>query len=98
MGMVNWTITPWQMDGQGGWKGIAPAILIEGQLPFSAGHPQAYIEKLQEMHDDLTLTRGLFYTYIGQFKDAWEQYWNIGVSDDKNGISRNGHRESNKRD
>lgn len=64
------------MNGQGGWK-QQPIILIEGQVPFFADHPQAYIDKLQEMHDDITLVRGLFNTLIGQLKDGMEQSWEV---------------------
>lgn len=63
------------MDGHGGWK-QQPVILIEGQLPFFADHPDKYISKLQEMHDDPRFARGAFFTFIGQFKDTLEQSWN----------------------
>ena len=72
--LLNWSLTPWLMNGQGGWK-QQPVILIEGQVPFFADHPDAYIEKFEEMHDDPALMRGQFYTLIGQFKDALEQAW-----------------------
>ena len=62
------------MNGQGGWK-QQPVILIEGQVPFFADHPEKYIEKLEAMHDDPTLMRGPFFACIGQFKDALEQVW-----------------------
>lgn len=62
------------MNGQGGWK-QQPVILVEGQVPFFADHPDAYITKLQEMHDDKRIARGQFYMSIGQFKDALEQVW-----------------------
>ncbi len=69
-------MTPWVMNGQGGWK-QQPVILIEGRVPFFADHPDAYIAKLQEMHDDAALARGQFYTLMGQFRDAVEQAWSI---------------------
>jgi len=75
--LLEWHLTPWTMDGHGGWK-QQPVILIEGRIPFFADHPEDYITKLQEMHDDPTLTRGSFHTFIGQFKDAVEQFWTSG--------------------
>lgn len=72
--LLEWHLTPWTMNGQGGWK-QQPIILIEGRTPFFADHPDDYIIKLQEMHDDLVLARGSFHTFIGQLKDATEQYW-----------------------
>lgn len=74
--LLEWHLTPWTIDGHGSWK-QQPVILIEGQIPFFADHPDNYIAKLQEMHDDLTLARGQFYTLIGQFKDATEQFWGV---------------------
>lgn len=76
--MKTWTVTQWLMSGQGGWK-QQPVILIEGETPFFADHPAAYIKKLREMHEDKTLTPGPFWTLIGQFKDAEEQAWDIGL-------------------
>jgi len=73
---LNWTLTPWVMNGHGGWK-QQPVIVIEGQVPFYADHPDAYIAKLQEMHDNPTIARGSFYSLIGQFKDALEQTWTL---------------------
>lgn len=73
---LEWQMTPWTMDGQGGWK-QQPVILIEGQAPFFADHPQGYIDKLQKMHDDPALAQGSFYTLIGQLKDAMEQFWGV---------------------
>ena len=73
---LEWQLTPWTMNGQGGWK-QQPVITIEGRIPFFADHPQAYIDKLQEMHDDPTLARGAFYTLIGQLRDAKEQAWRL---------------------
>ena len=72
----NWSLTPWQMSGKGGWT-TQPVILVEGQRPFFADHPDAYAAKLQELHDDPALMRGPFYACIGQLKDATEQVWNI---------------------
>lgn len=72
--LLEWHLTPWIMDGHGGWK-QQPVILIEGRVPFFADHPDAYIAKFQEMHDDPALARGAFYTLIGQFRDAMEQSW-----------------------
>jgi len=73
---LEWHLTPWVMNGQGGWK-QQPVILIEGRVPFFADYPEDYIAKLQEMHDDPTLARGSFYTLIGQFRDAMEQSWGL---------------------
>lgn len=75
---LSWVLTPWLMNGQGGWK-QQPVILVEGRVPFFADHPQAYIDKLQELHDDPALVRGTFYTCIGQLKDGLEQAWEIEV-------------------
>lgn len=72
--LLEWHITPWQMDGYGGWK-EQPIILIEGEKPFYADYPQAYIDKLEEMSKDPTLIQGAFHTLAGQLKDAMEQYW-----------------------
>ena len=69
-----WHVTAWQMNGQGGWK-QQPIILIEGQAPFFADHPQVYIDKLEEMSKDPTLVKGQFHTLAGQLEDAMEQYW-----------------------
>ena len=99
MGMVellNWTVTPWKMSGKGKWEGITPVILVEGRPPFSADHPDAYIHKLLEMHDDQRLTRGRFYTLIGEFQDALEQYWDKEVSHEA-GPHRNDHRKGSQR-
>mgnify|MGYP007108819901 CR=1 FL=1 len=79
------------MNGQGGWIEQA-IILIEGQTPFFADHPDAYIAKLEQMHSDPLIAQGIFWTYIGQFKDALEQHWNKGVPNDEKGHRRNGHR------
>ena len=76
--LLNWTMTPWLMNGQGGWK-QQPVILIEGQVPFFADTPQPYIEKLREMHSDKTLAKGPNWTYIGQLKDGMEQVWDVGL-------------------
>jgi len=74
--LKNWTMTPWTMNGRGGWK-QQPVILIEGETPFFAAHPKAYIEKLREMYADKTLLRGPFWTTIGQLKDGMELAWCI---------------------
>lgn len=74
--LLVWGLTPWQMNGQGGWT-RQPVIVVEGQVPFYADHPQAYIGKLQEMHDDPTIARGSFFTCIGQLQDAMEQAWDM---------------------
>jgi|TARA_Y100000310_G_scaffold343856_1_gene453521 hypothetical protein len=75
--LLEWQLTPWGMDGNGGWK-QQPIILIEGEIPFFANHPNDYIKRLQEMHDNPMLYRGSFYTLIGQFKDALELVWQKG--------------------
>jgi len=64
------------MDGKEGWK-QQPIILIEGQPPFFADHPQPYIDKLEEMSKDPTLIKGAFHTLAGQLKDALKQYWEV---------------------
>ena len=74
--LLIWSVTPWVMNGEGGWK-QQPIILIEGQIPFFADHPKAYIAKLREMQKDKTLTRGTFWTCIGQLKDGLELSWDI---------------------
>ena len=73
---LEWHLTPWTMDGKEGWK-QQPIILIEGQPPFFADHPQPYIDKLEEMSKDPTLIKGAFHTLAGQLKDALEQYWEV---------------------
>ena len=75
--LLEWHLTPWQIDGHGGWK-RQPVILIEGQPPFFADHPQAYIDKLEEMSKDPMLIKGAFHTMAGPLKDAMEQYWGKG--------------------
>lgn len=92
--LLSWTVTSWQMNGQAGWK-LQPVILVEGQVPFFADHPDAYIVKLLELHDDHTLARGQFFTFIGQFQDALEQFWNK-ESPHENSVNRNGHRQGRK--
>jgi len=72
--MIPWTITPWEMDGRGGWK-TQPIILVEKEQPFTADRPEGYIQKIQELHDDPAIMRGAFYTLIGQFRDNQELYW-----------------------
>jgi hypothetical protein len=74
--LLEWHLTPWQMDGHGGWK-EQPIILVEGRVPFFADHPQDYIDKLQELHDDPALAPGCFHTLIGQLKDAMERSWGV---------------------
>ncbi|GAJ22428.1 unnamed protein product, partial [marine sediment metagenome] len=37
--LLEWHLTPWRMNGHGGWK-EQPIILIEGQEPFFADNPQ----------------------------------------------------------
>lgn len=72
--MLEWHLSPWVMNGKEGWK-QQPIILIEGCPPFFADHPQAYIDKLEEMSKDCALVKGAFHTLAGQLKDAMEQYW-----------------------
>ena len=73
---LNWTITAWQMNGHGGWKEQS-VILVEGQAPFSADHPQAYIEKLMELSKNPAMIRGRFYTLIGELRDGLENNWRV---------------------
>jgi hypothetical protein len=72
--LLEWHLTTWKMNGKGGWL-EQPIILVEGQVPFFADHPQSYIDKLEEMSKDPTLIKGAFHTMAGQLKDALEQYW-----------------------
>lgn len=74
--LLGWRITEWLMSGEGGWK-VQPVILVEGQKPFFADHPEDYIKKLEAMHDDPALAKGSFYTFIGQLKDGLELHWRI---------------------
>ena len=74
--LVNWTLTAWQMNGQGGWK-EQPVILVEGQKPFFADHPQAYIEKLLELNKNPAIVRGRFHTLIGELRDGLENTWEV---------------------
>ena len=76
IGTITWQLTPWQMNGDAGWK-QSPVITAEGMKPFFADHPKDYIQKLKEMHADSMFARGQFHMYIGQFKDALEQSWEI---------------------
>lgn len=73
--LLAWSLTPWQMKGDGTWK-VQPIIVVEDHMPFFADHPDAYIERLEEMHDDPTLERGRFFTQIGELKDGLELAWN----------------------
>ena len=72
--LLVWSVTPWMPNGRGGWK-QQPIILVEGRVPFFADHPQAYIDKLRELHDDPALSPGVFHTMIGQFQDCLELTW-----------------------
>lgn len=83
--LLEWQLTPWTVNGSS-WK-MQPVILIEGRIPFFCDHPDDYIEKLQEMHEDPTIARGPFFASIGQFKDALEQVWLTGGNNEK-GISQ----------
>lgn len=74
--LLNWTITPWQMNGKAGWK-EQPVILVEGQKPFSADHPQAYIDKLLELSKNPAIARGRFHTLIGELRDGLENNWEV---------------------
>lgn len=74
--LTEWQLTPWLMNGKGGWR-QQPAITIEGQATFLADHPNDYINKLQQLHDDPTMMRRPFYTLIGELKDGLEQFWQI---------------------
>jgi len=71
-----WQLTSWRVNGKGGWT-QQPVITIEGETPFFADHPQAYIDKLGEMSKDSTLARGAFHAAAGAFQDALEQSWNV---------------------
>ena len=70
-----WAVTPWQMKGDGTWL-IQPIIVVQGQQPFFADHPQAYIDKLLALHDDPTLIPlQNLHTMVGQLKDGLEHFW-----------------------
>lgn len=73
---LNWTITAWQMNGKAGWK-QQPVILVEGQAPFLADHPQAYIDKLLELNKNPAMVRGRFHTLIGELRDGLENNWRV---------------------
>lgn len=84
-----WQLTAWRANGSGGWK-QQPIITIEGKTPFFADHPLDYINKLQEMHDDPAVMRGIFYTMIGQLKDLLDNSWEVNdgrSSDQEEGCS-----------
>ncbi len=70
------------MNGHGGWE-EQPIILIEGEKPFYADHPQTYIDKLEEMSKESILIRGSFHTLAGQLEDAMEQHWTKGKKNEK---------------
>ena len=95
MGMVKalleWALTPWRMNGQGGWK-QQPVLLVEGRPPFFADHPRAYINALADLHGDPTITRGPFFTVMGQLQDGLEMAWETEVFVGKKSSHRNGHR------
>lgn len=74
--LLSWTITPWQMNGKAGWK-EQPVILVEGQAPFFADHPQAYIKKLLELSKNPEMARGRFHTLIGELRDGLENTWEV---------------------
>ena len=74
MELLEWHLTAWKVNSKGGWR-QQPIILIEGREPFFADHPDDYIRKLEEMHDDPLIARGTFYTLIGQFKDTIDLTW-----------------------
>ena len=76
--LLLWSLTPWAMNGHGGWK-TQPVIVVEGRKPFFADTPQEYIAELERLHDDEGIARGNFYTLIGQLKDAFETGWNPGL-------------------
>ena len=86
--LLEWTMTAWSMNRTGGWK-LQPVILAEGQIPFFADHPSAYIQKLQELHDNPQIARGSFHTVIGQLQDGLENAWK---ADSAKSIHRNGHK------
>ena len=69
---THWWVTPWSVAEGGGWK-QQPVVLTEGEPPFFADHPSAYIRKLESMHADQRLERGSFHTLIGQFKDVLDK-------------------------
>ena len=76
MEQKSWTLTPWQMNGMGGWK-QQPVILVEGRVPFFADHPNDYIAELEQLHDDPDVARGPFWSLIGQLRDAYESAWRM---------------------
>ena len=94
--LLIWSITPWLMNGHRGWN-QQPVILVEKQVPFYADHPDAYIQKLQALHDDPTIARGNFHASIGQLKDALEQAWDREARNGTDGVDPNSDRVGGKR-
>ena len=76
---MDWQLTAWRMDGNGGWA-QQPIITAKAQKPFFADHPDLYVEKLQEMHDDPLFARGPFYTLIGKLKDSADHAWDLRLA------------------
>lgn len=52
---------------------MQPIVLVDGDPPFFADHPQQYIDKLWELHARTDLKPGTFHTMIGQLQDVLEQ-------------------------
>lgn len=73
MVMLEWTVTPWRVE-RGRWAALGqPIVLVEGEPPFFAAEPQAYIDKLIELYERADLVPGPFHRLIGEFKDLLEQ-------------------------
>lgn len=72
--LLNWKLTPWIMNGKGGWK-QQPVILIEGEMPYYFDHPTEYITKLLAMAKDTRLESGQFHTFAGELRDELDQFW-----------------------
>ena len=68
---LEWTITPWKLDGEGKWV-EQPVILVQGRRPFFSDNPQDYISELERMHADPSIQAGMFWTNIGQLRDGLE--------------------------
>jgi hypothetical protein len=67
---LSWVLTPWQISPKGKWVGEPPWLIIDGRIPFKSMIPEDYIKELEKMAKDENLKPGIFYTLIGQLKDA----------------------------
>ena len=91
-----WTMTPWIPDGEEGWK-EQPVILVETRRPFFADHPTAYIEKLEDIHNDHLVADGSFWKCIGELKDCLDYTWDKAHPQRKPGVVVPANRQRNGR-